>query len=175
MTVYTRHAVLLLKDSNFSHSQTNTAMAEAKIIKKYPNRSLYDTSQSKYISLSDLKKYVLHGQDFVVWEVKSKTDITRQILLQIIADEENSDTPLFTVQVLRRFIRVYGNTVTGPLGGNIEQMSFLLEQQTRLFWEQLAGTPEFSPAARGHAEVLRQTGEQHGTNYRAGPGSGEGT
>ena len=122
-------------------------MAEAKIIKKYPNRSLYDTSQSKYISLSDLKQYVLADQEFLVQEVKSKKDITRQVLLQIIADEENAGTPIFTTQVLRRFIRIYGNTAAGPLGGYIEQMSSLLEQQTRLFWEQLGETPEFNPAA----------------------------
>ena len=132
---------------NLLRAQINTAMAEAKIIKKYPNRSLYDTSQSKYISLSDLKQYVLADQEFLVQEVKSKKDITRQVLLQIIADEENAGTPIFTTQVLRRLIRIYGNATAGPLGGYIEQMSTLLEQQTRLFWEQLTETPEFNPAA----------------------------
>lgn len=132
-------------------------MAEAKIIKKYPNRSLYDTNQSKYISLFDLRQYVLQDQEFMVQEVKSKRDITRQVLLQIIADEENSGAPIFTAQVLRRLISVYGNAKADPGGGYIEQMSSLLEQQTRLFWAQLAETPEYNPATVWTGIVDRKT------------------
>ena len=121
-------------------------MADTKIIKKYPNRSLYDTSQSKYISLSDLKQYVLQDIDFVVQEAKSKKDITRQVLLQIISDEENAGTPIFTADILRRFIRIYGNTAEAPFADYIEQMSALLDQQTRRFWEQFSETAEFNPA-----------------------------
>lgn len=138
-------------------------MADTKIIKKYPNRSLYDTSQSKYISLSDLKQYVLQDIDFVVQEAKSKKDITRQVLLQIIADEENAGTPIFTSDVLRRFIRIYGNTQDAPFDTYIEQMSALLDQQTRLFWEQFTDSPEFNPAtawteiARRNLDIWQET------------------
>jgi len=138
-------------------------MVDTKIIKKYPNRSLYDTSQSKYISLSDLKQYVLQDVAFLVQEAKSKKDITRQVLLQIISDEENAGTPIFTTDVLRRFIRIYGNTEEAPFGEYIEQMSSLLEQQTRLFWERFTETPEFNPAAtwtemaRRNLEIWQET------------------
>src|SRR3989338_7297547 len=118
-------------------------MAEAKIIKKYPNRSLYDTSQSKYISLTDLKQYVLEDTPFIVQEAKSKIDITRQVLLQIISEEENAGTPIFTTDVLRRFIRIYGNSAAAPYSTYIEQMSSLLDQQTRQFWDQLNAQGEY--------------------------------
>lgn len=138
-------------------------MVDAKIIKKYPNRSLYDTSQSKYISLSDLKQYVLQDVAFTVQEAKSKKDITRQVLLQIIADEENAGSPIFTTEVLRRFIRIYGNTAEAPFGDYIEQMSSLLDQQTRLFWERFTESSEFNPAAtwtemaRRNLEIWQET------------------
>ena len=138
-------------------------MAEAKIIKKYPNRSLYDTSQSKYISLSDLKQYVFDGEDFIVQEAKSKKDITRQVLLQIIADEENAGTPIFSTDVLRRFIRIYGDSSKLSMGSFIEQMSNLLEQQTRQFWEQFPDAQEFNPVgswneiARRNMEIWQET------------------
>ncbi|MBF8270080.1 MAG: polyhydroxyalkonate synthesis repressor, PhaR [Gammaproteobacteria bacterium] len=120
-------------------------MADTKIIKKYPNRSLYDTSQSKYISLTDLKQYVLEDTPFIVQEAKSKNDITRQVLLQIISEEENTGTPIFSSDVLRRFIRIYGNSAAAPFSTYIEQMSSLLDQQTRQFWEQLNAGQDLSP------------------------------
>lgn len=120
-------------------------MSDVKIIKKYPNRSLYDTSQSKYISLSELKKYVLQDIPFEVQEAKSKKNITRQVLLQIISDEENSGTPMFTTDVLRRFIRIYGDSMQRTFSGYIEQMSSLLDQQTRQFWEHFDESPDFNP------------------------------
>ena len=138
-------------------------MIEAKIIKKYPNRSLYDSSQSKYISLSELKRYVLQDIAFIVQEAKTKKDITRQVLLQIISEEENAGTPIFTTDVLRRFIRIYGNSAAAPFAGYVEQMSTLLDQQTRLFWEKFTEAPEFNPAAawteiaRRNLEIWQET------------------
>ena len=138
-------------------------MAEAKIIKKYPNRSLYDTSQSKYISLTDLKQYVLEDTPFIVQEAKSKIDITRQVLLQIISEEENAGRPIFTTDVLRRFIRIYGNSAAGSFSTYIEQMSSLLDQQTRQFWEQLSARQDLSPVttwteiANRNMEIWQET------------------
>ena len=138
-------------------------MAETKIIKKYPNRSLYDTSQSKYISLADLKQYVLEDTPFVVQEAKSKKDITRQVLLQIISEEENAGTPIFTTEVLRRFIGIYGNTAAAPYSTYIEQMSSLLDQQTRQFWDQLNARGEFGTVtawadiAKRNMEIWQET------------------
>ena len=138
-------------------------MAEAKIIKKYPNRSLYDTSQSKYISLTDLQQYVLEDTPFIVQEAKSKIDITRQVLLQIISEEENAGRPIFTTDVLRRFIRIYGNSAAGSFSTYIEQMSSLLDQQTRQFWEQLSARQNLSPVttwteiANRNMEIWQET------------------
>jgi len=141
-------------------------MAEAKIIKKYPNRSLYDTSQSKYISLTDLQQYVLEDTPFIVQEAKSKIDITRQVLLQIISEEENAGRPIFTTDVLRRFIRIYGNSAAGSFSTYIEQMSSLLDQQTRQFWEQLSARQDLSPVttwteiANRNMEIWQETQEK---------------
>ena len=141
-------------------------MAEAKIIKKYPNRSLYDTSQSKYISLTDLQQYVLEDTPFIVQEAKSKIDITRQVLLQIISEEENAGRPIFTTDVLRRFIRIYGNSAAGTFSTYIEQMSSLLDQQTRQFWEQLSARQDLSPVttwteiANRNMEIWQETQEK---------------
>jgi len=141
-------------------------MPETKVIKKYPNRSLYDTSQSKYISLTDLKQYVLGDTPFLVQEAKSKTDITRQVLLQIIAEEENSGTPIFTTEVLRRFIRIYGDAAAAPFRAYIEEMSNLLDQQTQQFWERLITTPDYNPVAawndiaRRNMDIWQETQEK---------------
>ena len=114
-------------------------MPDTKIIKKYANRTMYDTSQSKYISLADLKQYVMEEISFEVREAKSKKDITRQVLLQIIADEENAGTPLFTPEVLTRFIRMYGNSGKPNYSGFLDQISKFLEHETTQFFEQLPG------------------------------------
>ena len=114
-------------------------MSDVKIIKKYANRTMYDTSQSKYISLTDLKRYVMKEIPFEVREAKSQKDITRQVLLQIIADEESAGTPLFTSEVLTRFIRMYGNSAKTNYSGFLDQISQFLEQQTTQFFEQIPG------------------------------------
>lgn len=119
-------------------------MPEIKIIKKYANRTMYDTSQSKYISLNDLKQFVIDEIPFEVQEAKSKKDITRQVLLHIIADEENAGTPLFTTDVLTRFIRMYGDSMQGAYSGYLEQLSDFMEQQTTQFFDQFSHLPQQS-------------------------------
>lgn len=125
-------------------------MTDIRIIKKYANRTMYDTSQSKYISLSDLRQYVMDETPFEVRTAKTNKDITRQALLQIISDEENARTPLFTSDVLTRFIRMYGNSMQGEYAGYIEQISGFLEEQTGQLLEQFAkGSSEidFNPTS----------------------------
>jgi polyhydroxyalkanoate synthesis repressor PhaR len=114
-------------------------------IKKYPNRSLYDTSQSKYISISDLRQYVLDDVAFEVQDAKSKNDITRQVLLQIITEAENEGTPMFSTDVLTRFIKMYGDSMTGALNGFIDQMSSMIDQQTKQFLEQITESRKYNP------------------------------
>jgi polyhydroxyalkanoate synthesis repressor PhaR len=105
-----------------------------RIIKKYPNRRLYDTSQSSYVTLDDVKDLVLKGEEFQVIESRSKEDITRSVLLQIISEQEAQDgAPLFTNQVLQQLIRFYGDSLQGLMGEYLEKsVSMFMEQQETL-------------------------------------------
>ena len=92
-----------------------------RLIKKYPNRRLYDTKTSVYITLADVKKLVVQGEEFRVVDDKTKEDLTRSILLQIILEEEAAGAPMFTSDILTQFIRSYGNTMQGMLGAYLER------------------------------------------------------
>jgi polyhydroxyalkanoate synthesis repressor PhaR len=92
-----------------------------RLIKKYPNRRLYDTQTSSYITLADVKELVLKHEEFQVVDAKSAEDLTRQILLQIILDEESTGAPMFTHDVLTQFIRFYGNAMQGVMGSYLER------------------------------------------------------
>ncbi len=109
-------------------------MAEpARLIKKYPNRRLYDTRTSTYITLADVKKLVLQGEEFQVVDAKTSEDLTRSILLQIILEEEAAGAPMFSSDVLTQFIRSYGNAMQGMLGPYLERnMQLFVEIQKRM-------------------------------------------
>jgi polyhydroxyalkanoate synthesis repressor PhaR len=92
-----------------------------RIIKKYPNRRLYDTETSSYITLADVKKLVLDQVDFRVEDAKSKEDLTRSILLQIILEEESAGAPMFSSDMLSQIIRFYGNAMQGMMGSYLEK------------------------------------------------------
>jgi polyhydroxyalkanoate synthesis repressor PhaR len=92
-----------------------------RLIKKYPNRRLYDTQTSSYITLADVKELVLKHAEFQVVDAKSSEDLTRQILLQIILDEESTGAPMFSHDVLTQFIRFYGNAMQGMMGNYLER------------------------------------------------------
>ena len=92
-----------------------------RIIKKYPNRRLYDTETSSYITLADVKKLVLEHVDFRVEDAKSKEDLTRAILLQIILEEESAGAPMFSSDMLSQIIRFYGNAMQGMMGSYLEK------------------------------------------------------
>ena len=94
---------------------------QPRIIKKYPNRRLYDTETSSYITLQDVKKLVLEHVDFRVEDAKSKDDLTRSILLQIILDEETAGAPMFSSDMLSQIIRFYGNAMQGMMGTYLEK------------------------------------------------------
>lgn len=91
-----------------------------RLIKKYPNRRLYDTKTSAYITLSDVKALVLARENFKVADAKTGDDLTRSILLQIIIDEETTRVPLFTTELLAQMIRFYGHAMEGSLGKFLE-------------------------------------------------------
>lgn len=126
----------------------NTASAvqsepHQRIIKKYPNRRLYDTNTSSYITLSEVKQLVMTREPFEVRDAKTGDDITRSILLQIILEAEASGSPMFTAPVLESLIRFYGHAMQGFLGDYLEKnIQSLIDVQTR-FAEQSKGiSPE---------------------------------
>jgi polyhydroxyalkanoate synthesis repressor PhaR len=102
-----------------------------RIIKKYPNRRLYDTDTSSYITLTEIKQLVMDSEAFVVRDAKTGDDLTRSILLQIILEEEAHGSPMFTAPVLSNIIRFYGHTLQGFMGGYLEKnMQSLMDLQT---------------------------------------------
>ncbi len=109
-------------------------MAQAiRLIKKYPNRRLYDTQTSAYITLADVKQLVLDQEEFQVIEAKSQADLTRSILLQIILEEEAGGAPLFSSQLLSQIIRFYGHAMQGMMGSYLEKtMQAFVEIQAKM-------------------------------------------
>lgn len=104
-----------------------------RIIKKYPNRRLYDTEISSYITLDDIKKLVLENKDFKVVDARTEEDLTNSTLLQIITEQEDNGTPMFTNQILQNLIRFYGNSLQGVMSSYLEQsMNLFMQQQESL-------------------------------------------
>lgn len=107
-------------------------MSETRIIKKYPNRRLYDTEVSSYITLEDVRQLVLQHVDFCVQDAKTKQDITRSILLQIILEREEDGEPIFSEPVLKEIIRFYGDSLQGMMTSYLEKsLKLFVEQQER--------------------------------------------
>ena len=123
---------------------------EIRTIKKYPNRRLYDTANSGYITLADVKQMVLEGLEFRVDDAKSGDDLTRAILLQIILDEESGGLPMFSSEMLAQMIRFYGTAQQTIIGQYIEQnvQAFLAiqkklqEQAKQVYGDKMMLTPE---------------------------------
>jgi len=108
---------------------SSTAVSKQRVIKKYPNRRLYDTEISSYITLDDIRRLVLDQTSFCVVDARSKKNITRSILLQIIMEQEEDGEPIFTEEVLAQMIRFYGNSLQSA-------MSNFFEKSFRMFVEQ---------------------------------------
>jgi polyhydroxyalkanoate synthesis repressor PhaR len=102
----------------------------ARVIKKYPNRRLYDTEISSYITIEDVRQLIVEGEEFEVRDAKSGEDLTRQVLLQIIAEHEQDGEPMLSTQLLSQIIRFYGDSLQGFMGNYLERsMQLFLEQQ----------------------------------------------
>ena len=100
----------------------NSAKKSAeRLIKKYPNRRLYDTQTSSYITLADVKQLVLANETFLVVDAKTEEDLTRSILLQIILEEESNGQPMFSSSALSQIIRYYGHAMQGMMGSYLEK------------------------------------------------------
>lgn len=95
--------------------------AAIRVIKKYPNRRLYDSASSSYITLADIKQWVIDGVPVQVVDAKTSQDLTRSILLQIILEEEACGVPVFSTQMLQQVIRFYGHSMQGLMGNHLER------------------------------------------------------
>ena len=107
-------------------------MTERRVIKKYANRRLYDTKASKHVTLADIRKLIVSGVDIQILDDTSGEDITRPILLQIIVEQEQSDTPLLPEVLLAQLIRFYGNPMQGMMGDYLQQSvgTFVAQQES---------------------------------------------
>ncbi len=122
-------------------------MSESRIIKKYPNRRLYDTAISSYITLHDVRRLVTEGVSFQVVDVRSKEDITRSILLQIIAEQEESGEPIFTSDALTSIIRAYGKNIENVMGDFLERSLEVFTEQQQAMTKQMQSLMGGDPVA----------------------------
>ncbi len=123
----------------------------ARVIKKYPNRRLYDTETSAYITLAEVKQFVLAHENFQVQDARSGEDLTRSILLQIILEEESGGVPMFSSDMLANIIRYYGHSMQGLMGSYLERSIGAFHEAQKKFQEQstalYGNVPNFRPDA----------------------------
>ena len=116
-----------------SKNYMRPAEDDRRIIKKYPNRRLYDTSSSSYVALGDIKRLVMENTPFVVLDAKTGADLTRSILLQIILEEESDGSPILTEPMLANIIRFYGHAMQGYMGSYLESnLQSLMQMQSKM-------------------------------------------
>jgi len=137
-------------------------MSESRTIKKYPNRRLYDTVESRYITLADIRRLVIDRIDFVVMDKKTQTDITRSILLQVIAEQEHGGEPLMSPDFLSQIIRSYGGSMQGMIGSYLEQSLKLFASQQRDTRDRLKGMTEGESA-----EVINKLMQRNNQRWRS--------
>ena len=131
--------------------------AGVRVLKKYPNRRLYDTHASSYITLADVKAMVLNRQEFVVRDAKSGDDLTRSILLQIILEVESGGVPMFSSPMLAQIIRFYGHAMQGLMGSYLEKNIQTFTELQGRFGEPVKGlSPElWTQFMNGQAPVMQ--------------------
>jgi polyhydroxyalkanoate synthesis repressor PhaR len=130
-------------------------MSNPRVIKKYPNRRLYDTEESRYITLADVKELVMKKVDFEVIDKKSGDDITRTILLQVISDQEQQGDPMMSEDFLSQIIRAYGSVVPAFVTKYLEQSMTLFMQQQKYLKGQLQSVVGTDPLS-AMAELTQQ-------------------
>ena len=128
-----------------------------RVIKKYPNRRLYDTDASSYITLAQVRTLVMERERFAVLDARTGEDLTRSILLQIILEEDAAGAPLFTEAVLADIIRFYGHAMQGFMGSYLEKnIQAMVEIQTKLAEQAQGLTPEmWSQFMRQQAPLMQ--------------------
>ena len=119
-------------DVGGDHSSQASSATDGRIIKKYPNRRLYDTQTSAYVTLSDIKKLVMAQERFYVVDANTGENLTRSILMQIILEEESAGTPLFSTEALSQMIRFYGHSLQGMMSPFLEKnLSGFIDMQNQ--------------------------------------------
>lgn len=151
-------------------NSTQPSAAKQRVIKKYPNRRLYDTDTSSYITLAEVRQLVIDREPVVVRDAKTSEDLTRSILLQIILEEEAGGAPMFSEAMLANIIRFYGHAMQSHMGSYIEKnVQMFTDFQNKLAEQSGAGGPEawakmmqmpnpMLPA--GYAEQMQKVQEQ---------------
>ncbi len=138
--------------SKKSNTAQNTPVTHDRVIKKYPNRRLYDTASSSYVALADIKQLVMHNTPFRVVDAKSGEDLTRSILLQIILEHESEGAPILTEQVLANIIRFYGHAMQGFMGS-------FLEKNVQTFMDNVPPLPIVPHLMGSYAEQIQKQTE----------------
>lgn len=131
-------------------------MPEPRVINKYPNRRLYDTVESRYVTLADIRRLVLDKTDFSVVDKKSGEDITRSILLQVIAEQEHGAEPVMSQDFLAQVIRSYGGSMQGFVGQYLEQSLRLFTQQQQQMNERMRSMVGLDPGGMTQMAHLAQ-------------------
>jgi polyhydroxyalkanoate synthesis repressor PhaR len=144
-----------------------------RVIKKYPNRRIYDTHSSKYIKIDDIREMIVEGTQFVVLDSKSGEDVTRSVLLQLIIEQESETNPLFTTENLKTFIRYYGQVPHQPFSEFMDQsLSFFKHQQEQFadsFSDMMKNSPmnAFSEMSKKNMEMWQKMAEEfYGTGKK---------
>jgi len=146
-------------------------MTAPRIIKKYPNRRLYDTELSRYVTLGDVRELVMDGVDFKVMDTANSEDITRSILLQIMLEEETGGAPLFSAKMLAQMIRFYGGTLQGLFARYLEDSLDLFARQQQQMRESLGDNPFDSMTRMAHRNMQMWTDMQRSFFRAAGLGA----
>lgn len=149
--------------SEENHQDNDSGADEGiRVIKKYPNRRIYDTHSSKYIKIDDIRDMIVEGTPFIVLDSKTGEDVTRSVLLQLIIEQESENNPLFTTDNLKAFIRYYGQSPHQPFAEFMNQsLSFFQHQQEQLsesFHDIMQKNPmkEFSDLYKKNMEMWQQ-------------------
>ena len=137
---------------------------DVRIIKKYPNRRLYDTDISRYITLEEVRQLVMQDVTFCVLDKNTDEDITRSILLQVISEQEEHGNPIFTTELLTRIIRFYGDPMQSSISSYLELSMQLFAQKQHQFAEQLK---QLVGQAQHPVQVLRELAEQNVPIWRS--------
>jgi polyhydroxyalkanoate synthesis repressor PhaR len=151
-------------------------MDAERLIKKYPNRRLYDTAKSAYATLEDIRRLVMEGVAFKVVDAKTDEDITRTILLQIILEQEEQGRPIFTSRILEQIIRTYGDATQDFMTRYLEDSMALFFEQQQLIRRQMSSALQSGPLSI-FGELAQQNlrlWQSFQDAMRAGTGEGKG-